>query len=500
MSEKKTKEKKKIELNNVGFQWGEQKDNPIEEDKEGSSDFKSSLEPSLSDKIREINNAAHKDSLNNSEVTRTRNEEQAELDNAVLSLNSGRSSGIKTERDKTKSELAQALNILSENQSFQNNEQEDKEDVNVSPVNITREDIGEIPSFMKVAKKKSETNKSESSPWVTYGIPFLGVAAIISLFAVVQTKIGKNEQVPTVPVVNHENAQNALDKNPQIINVIKPSLSNANIKEQSIAIPATSLIAGVSQEAKTSAPIAGLDLVNKINNVVEKKDGSLVINDDLKVTNINPKEQVNIGGVVAVPGQTDIPTVQFISIKDSPAVENKDALSINSVVPAPGSKNLSVISLAQWPNAINLREMSKDFADIEALFPKTLYQKQDTFNGQDLLTIYDKRSIAQERFVKQNQSCYFVPSEMGGNWMGVNYFLMSYCFLNNQFIGVNMYTNAEPDVMKKVESSIKKFPYYHISSVYKGNGYNLISIEQSNAYQILEDYRIAILNNAVNKK
>lgn len=465
------KQKKKIELNNVGFQWGEEKAAEVKKDEDINVKSQEG-EPSLAEKIRKINNSAHEEDLNQSVITKSRNEEQEELDKAVLSLNGGVSSTVKSERDKTKSELSQALNLLSEH----NNQMSRKDPQETIAVEVKSEIKEPLPKKDKVKDVKTKKSVNKDSPaWITYGIPFLGVAAIVALFLVIQAKKAKNEQESSIPVAQVQEFQTGTNSQ----DYLKKSLM-------------------VASEKKSAAPIANLEFVNENNKIVEKKDGSLVINDDLKVTNINPKEQVSIGEVVAVPGQTDVPTIQFVSVKEN-VKENKDMLSVNSVVPSPGSNSLSVLSLAQWPNAINLKEMSSDFAEIEALFPKTLYKKQDTFSGQDLLTIYDKRSVAQERFVKLNQSCYFIPSEMGGNWMGVNYFLISYCFLNNQFIGVNMYTNAEPDVMKKVEASIKKFPYFHISSVYKGNGYNLISIEQSNAYKILEEYRIATLNNAIKK-
>lgn len=466
------KQKKKIELNNVGFQWGEEK--AVEVNKKDVKVKSKDAEPSLAEKIRNINNSAHEKDLTQSVVTKSRNEEQEELDKAILSLNGGISSGVKSDRDKSKSELAQALNLLSENNN-QMSKKESESAIAIEVKNDKTEPLHKKDSFkIKDVKSKKSANK-DSPAWITYGIPFLGVAAIVALIVVIQAKKAKSEQESSISVAQVQEIQTG--DNSQ--DYVKKSLM-------------------VVSEKKSAAPITNLDFVNENNKVVEKKDGSLIINDDLKVTNVNPKEQVNIGEVVAVPGQTDVPTIQFVSVKEN-VKDNKDMLSINSVVPAPGSNSLSVLSLAQWPNAINLKEMSSDFSEIEALFPKTLYKKQDTFSGQDLLTIYDKRSVAQEKFVKLNQSCYFIPSEMGGNWMGVNYFLISYCFLNNQFIGVNMYTNAEPDVMKKVEANIKKFPYFHISSVYKGNGYNLISIEQSNAYKILEEYRIATLNNAIKK-
>lgn len=464
------KQKKKIELNNIGFQWGEEK--KVEPKEAEVPNKAKDGEPSLAEKIRNINNSAHEEDLNQSVVTKTRNEEQTELDNAVLSLNGGVSSGIKSERDNSKSELAQALNLLSENNTLTSKK---KTETSI-PIPAKEVEPKKEPVKAKEIKSKKPVKK-DSPAWINYGIPFLGVAAIVALFVVLQAKKTKNEQENNIPVPQLQDRQGVSDSSGYLTN---------------------HLMVAAASEKKSAAPIANLEFVNENNKVVEKKDGSLIINNDLKVTNINPKEQVNIGDVVAVPGQTDVPTIQFVSMKEN-SKDFKDTLSINSVIPSPGSNNLSVLSLAQWPNARNLKEMSADFAEIEALFPKTLYRKQDTFNGQDLLTIYDKRSIAQERFVKLNQSCYFIPSEMGGNWMGVNYFLISYCFLNNQFIGVNMYTNAETDVMKKVETSIKKFPYFHISSVYKGNGYNLISIEQSNAYKILEEYRVATLNNAIKK-
>lgn len=77
---------------------------------------------------------------------------------------------------------------------------------------------------------------------------------------------------------------------------------------------------------------------------------------------------------------------------------------------------------------------------------------------------------------------------------------MSYCFVNNQFIGLSIYTNSEADVMKKLEAVISKHQYFHISSVQKNNGFNIVNIEQNQAYKILEDYRIKLLNAVLSKK
>lgn len=107
------KQKKKIELNNVGFQWGEEKAAEVKKDEDINVKSQEG-EPSLAEKIRKINNSAHEEDLNQSVITKSRNEEQEELDKAVLSLNGGVSSTVKSERDKTKSELSQALNLLSE--------------------------------------------------------------------------------------------------------------------------------------------------------------------------------------------------------------------------------------------------------------------------------------------------------------------------------------------------------------------------------------------------
>lgn len=232
-------------------------------------------------------------------------------------------------------------------------------------------------------------------------------------------------------------------------------------------------------------------------NVVETKEG-LLINNDLTVQNNNGQNKVNLGNVISVPGQNAVPVVQFVSTNEK-ILKVDDPLSINKIQPVNGANGLAPLSLAQWPNSINLKELSKNFAQVEALFPKNIYRKKDGFDGKDILTIYDKRSVVQEKFVKENQSCYFIPTELGQSWLGVNYFLLSYCFLDNQFIGVNMYANAESDMIKTLESNIKKVPYYHISSTYQGNGYTLVSIEQNNAYKILEDYRVLMLNKAVNR-
>lgn len=488
----KEKGKGKIELKNVDFQWGGSPEKKVESEVAASGS--GSTEKTIVDMVRNINDTGVEVGENVNEITKSRIEEQEELDGAIQSLAGGvHGSSPKTDRENTRDELSQALSNLQVPQELID-EQERRLNVEEQIENAhVKEEVKEVP----VVEKKKESNKKSkeggsSSPLVTYGIPFLGVASLLALGIVIMfmKKPGVPEQAQPIKPEVTQQKHGTLD-------VIKSKVFSGGESEQQVAMVDSHMV--VKTEAKAAAPIADLNFDGEHNKVVETTDGSVVINDELKVTSNNPKEQVNIGSIVSVPGQTDVPAIQFVSANEK--VQGiKDNLSINAIYPPAGSNSLSTISLAQWPNAAQLKEMSKDFAEIEKLFPKTLYKKQDAFDGKDLLTIYDKRSVAQERFVKQSQSCYFIPSEVGGNWQGVNYFLISYCFLNNQFIGVNMYTNAEADVMKKLETNIKKTPYYQISSVYKGNGYNLISIEQGNAYKILEDFRIQMLNNAVQKK
>lgn len=487
----KEKGKGKIELKNVDFQWGGTPEKKVES--EVIVPDSGSTEKTIVDMVRNINDTGVEVGENVNEITKSRIEEQEELNGAIQSLAVGvHGSSPKTDRENTRDELSQALSNLQVPQELIDEQERRLKVEEHVEANHSKEEAEEAPVVEKKVKSLPSEDKESSSPLMTYGIPFLGVASLVALAIVIISMRKPNVPEPMQPLKPEVTQQKH-----GALEVIKSKVFSGNDSEQQVAMVDSHMV--VKTEAKAAAPIADLNFDGDHNKVVETTDGSVVINDELKVTSNNPKEQVNIGSIVSVPGQTDVPAIQFVSANEKmPGV--KDNLSINAIYPPAGSNSLSTISLAQWPNAAQLKEMSKDFVEIEKLFPKTLYKKQEAFDGKDLLTIYDKRSVAQERFVKQSQSCYFIPSEMGGNWQGVNYFLISYCFLNNQFIGVNMYTNAEADVMKKLETNIKKTPYYQISSVYKGNGYNLISIEQGNAYKILEDFRIQMLNNAVQKK
>lgn len=218
---------------------------------------------------------------------------------------------------------------------------------------------------------------------------------------------------------------------------------------------------------------------------------------EVKVVAKNANEKVDSGDVVVSPGAIDIPITRFAAAGVRAMDNASTQLSIAQILPK-SAKAFPGISLGQWPNAVQLKDVPENLDKIIELFPSHLYKKAENF--QESLVIYDKRSVEQEKFVRQSQTCYFLPSELNGNWLGVNFYMISYCFLNSQFIGFNIYTNNGSDVMKKLEDGLGKYSYFKISSVQKMNGFDIINIEQNQAYKILEDYRVQMLNNVISKK
>lgn len=259
-----------------------------------------------------------------------------------------------------------------------------------------------------------------------------------------------------------------------------------------VAILSVAIIIGISyKDPKTQKPVE----ITPADNPVEKNEHGTT-KENLKV--ITSDNKAPVSSDVVSQGNVAVPVHEFNQSGLKKETTIVSALTLNNVLPGTNNKTLNTISLAQWPNAVSLEDVPSNIESIVKLFPEHLYKKNDVF--QESLVIYDKRSAEQEKFVRQSQSCYFFPKENNGNWMGINFYMISYCFLNSQFIGFNLYTNNGPDVMKKVETSVLKYPYLHISSVQKLNGFNIINVEQNQAYKILEDYRVQLLNNMISKK
>lgn len=169
------------------------------------------------------------------------------------------------------------------------------------------------------------------------------------------------------------------------------------------------------------------------------------------------------------------------------------SLVLEKLLPPSGTKTFQDVSLADWSNIVNLKDVPKNMNSIISTFPQNLYRKIEKFT--ESLIIYDQRTVEQERFVRKEQFCYYNPDEYSGSWMDLKFYFVSYCFLNNKFIGFNLYTSPESDTVKKVESIISKYSFLHISSIQNNNGFNIISIEQNQSAKILEDYKISLLNN-----
>jgi hypothetical protein len=438
--------KNKIEYNKTGFQWNAQHED---------TDEKNELRD-LSVLVDEVNGVDH---LNRTltPIAQNREEQRAKmkevLDSIPLEINQ-KSKDVNGEKKAIIESAIASLDV-----SFIKNKETDFDIKNES---VVKEDV-------KPLKKKVKSS-TESTAKTQFKDNLKMICGPTVAFAVICTVI----------FIGIQGSKKLDNQNKQL--KIDPKVS-APIE---------------SMNQKGAAPITNVNMVvsqdsSKKKALVDK--GLVSVNDNIKAQSVNPNDSISVGGVIQRGESSEVPNNQFVSIKEPEKIE---PLSITKVVPINGGKVLPIISLAQWPNAINLKELGDNFVKVESLFPQNIYKKQATFNGQDILTIYDKRTVAQEKFVKNSQVCYFMPNEIGRSWLDVNYFVMSYCFINNQFIGINMYTNAEPDVMRKIESGIKKYPYYQISSVYKGDGYNLISIEQNQAYKILEAFRMEMLNKMMN--
>lgn len=502
--------KKPIDLKKQDFKWGDVEDTVVNKNPEQDSELHS-----LSEMIKTVNQDLQNGAL--SPVAQDRRQQRVDMKSAVDMLPTGLdelktvpdNSGANSSRKDLESSFKNALDGVSIN-SVDSKEgyhvlesvpssDEDKKDISstgltsdvteissnkagATGVESTSSKVGQEEVKTVTKKKKSVEPKSDMDKFKqnigemwkpVLGIVILMVAIIVGVSYKDENQNIASQPSPVPPIPN----------------------SPSNVKMAPGILPQNVKPAG----NVAVAPV--LDSPLQIAQASANQGGNVAVVQlavpEIKTLTKDGIENVDNGSVLTSPGEIDIPITRFAAVGEKVKVSTADTLSIVQILPR-NSRVFPGISLGQWPNAVSLRDVPSSIDSITDLFPPHLYQRLNNF--QESLVIYDKRSADQEKFVRQSQSCYFLPGEMNGNWLGVNFYMISYCFLNSQFIGFNIYTNNGPDVMKKIESGLSKYSYFNISSVQKMNGFDIINVEQNQAYKILEEYRIQLLNNVISKK
>lgn len=153
--------------------------------------------------------------------------------------------------------------------------------------------------------------------------------------------------------------------------------------------------------------------------------------------------------------------------------------------------NLS-ISFNSWPHHQDLVEFNLN--KTEEARTVLLNQYDEKVNLTPIVFLYDKKTILTDNILTSHKRCFYLPSEKGKQLTNFSAHLISYCFLNNTFIGGYIY--APNNKLREVEDFIKSSKIFtDIAMVEKYPQYIKVGFTEENAIQTLQQYKNTLISN-----